>query len=331
MLRQVFIVLDFSLAALATDFRPTRATVILRQLKDFVTRFFDQNPLGSLGLISTKEKKASIISPMSSNARVTINVIEEMEKQLADDADQYCLSEPSCQMSLTKAFSYLGSQAKYFSKEIILVMNSLKSCDISNLKDTAKMLRNDSVKCNIIHLSAQVELYQQLAKETGGEMIVPKNENEIDQIFIRLSKPVILEDDHDASASTMIKMGFPSFLKNSNSSKYRMTTNTSSSTNDLSHTNQLSTEGYECPQCGLNVTSIPVQCPTCNLQLVTAPHLARSHHHLFPVPKFTETIEDSTCSSCGVGNIKVTKNPESDNCFCLDCEIFMREKLHFSF
>ena len=36
------------------------------------------------------------------------------------------------------------------------------------------------------------------------------------------------------------------------------------------------------------VAELPGACHVCALMLVSSPHLARSYHHLFPVPPFTE-------------------------------------------
>jgi len=44
--------------------------------------------------------------------------------------------------------------------------------------------------------------------------------------------------------------------------------------------------GYFCPQCKAKFCELPTDCQICNLTLVSSPHLARSYHHLFPVPIF---------------------------------------------
>ncbi|KAF4024310.1 hypothetical protein G4228_016349 [Cervus hanglu yarkandensis] len=46
--------------------------------------------------------------------------------------------------------------------------------------------------------------------------------------------------------------------------------------------------GYFCPQCRAKYCELPVECKICGLTLVSAPHLARSYHHLFPLDAFQE-------------------------------------------
>merc|ERR1712062_285246 len=155
-------------------------------------------------------------------------------------------------------------------------------------------------------------------------------------------------ENAESSKSTMLKMGFPLFKKYNSPThsnlhtEFRMVSKmTPNSHMELKHEASLSNESYQCPQCKVHVSQLPIQCPTCNLQLVTSAHLARSHHHLFPVKKFkTEYVESQTgdkiikkssCDACGIDNVEVGLNPDTGKRFCLDCELFMREKLHFSF
>lgn len=50
----------------------------------------------------------------------------------------------------------------------------------------------------------------------------------------------------------------------------------------------LTRSGYNCPQCFARYCELPVECKQCSLTLVSAPHLARSYHHLFPLKPFDE-------------------------------------------
>ena len=60
---------------------------------------------------------------------------------------------------------------------------------------------------------------------------------------------------------------------------------------------------YLCPQCSAKYCELPVECRGCGLTLVSAPHLARSYHHLFPMAPFTELpsaqADTDTCAGCG--------------------------------
>lgn len=49
--------------------------------------------------------------------------------------------------------------------------------------------------------------------------------------------------------------------------------------------------GYTCPRCKARVCELPTECHICGLTLVSSPHLARSYHHLFPIPAFEEVSQ----------------------------------------
>ena len=81
---------------------------------------------------------------------------------------------------------------------------------------------------------------------------------------------------------------------------------------------KLSSTSYECPRCSTRTTDIPgnpnyrnlirdchnltriylpAVCGVCSLQLNSSSHIARSHHHLFPVPNYLED-EAATAEIC---------------------------------
>lgn len=124
---------------------------------------------------------------------------------------------------------------------------------------------------------------------------------------------------------------------------------------------KLMSTGYLCPQCLSKHCELPVECRACGLTLVSAPHLARSYHYLFPVEPFDEVAFDGNSSTC-YGCQKVLTQRDKKVCirecdlildkyqgysqiskyicfqvyicnkcnqtFCLDCEIFIHESLH---
>lgn len=59
----------------------------------------------------------------------------------------------------------------------------------------------------------------------------------------------------------------------------------------------MSTGGYYCPQCYSKYCELPVECRACGLTLVSAPHLARSYHHLFPAANYNEIANEKQLSS----------------------------------
>lgn len=91
------------------------------------------------------------------------------------------------------------------------------------------------------------------------------------------------------------------------------------------------------PLCKNKYCELPVECKVCGLTLVSAPHLARSYQHLFPLPPFEEvrrietaTNKNSICQGCQRNCIDaiVYICKECKEMFCNDCDMFIHETLH---
>ena len=73
----------------------------------------------------------------------------------------------------------------------------------------------------------------------------------------------------------------------------------------------LARTAYTCPQCQAKNAELPTECAVCGLKLVLAPHLARSFHHLFPVPPFVEVIAIAAPAGASATNSNNTTSPQS--------------------
>lgn len=105
---------------------------------------------------------------------------------------------------------------------------------------------------------------------------------------------------------------------------------------------------FTCPQCKSGVTDLPSKCPTCSLVLLSSQHIARSYHHLFPVPPFEELpwaedgggeagpsgrITEEACFACcrslrvGAEEV-VVRCPSCHHTYCFDCDNYIHDVLH---
>ena len=126
-----------------------------------------------------------------------------------------------------------------------------------------------------------------------------------DLLFHQITPPPIWSSQH------LIRMGFP------NSSLEH--TWCACHFKEIHH-------GYICPGCKTTVCGLPVDCPTCGLSLVSSPSLARSYHHLFPIPIFNES-EHGNCMVCQKGGHQYSC-PICSESFCSDCDIYIHDFLH---
>lgn len=64
-IRHLVLVLDLSSAMMDRDMRPTRFDLMLQYAREFVTEWFDQNPLGQIGVVGMRGGLGERVGEMS--------------------------------------------------------------------------------------------------------------------------------------------------------------------------------------------------------------------------------------------------------------------------
>lgn len=319
-MRHMFIVLDFSEAMTRNDLKPTRINCSLKILELFLSEFSGLNPISQIGIIISRNKKYELISPMSSDMKMHITNLQKFR-------DVPCSGEPSLQNSLEAALTTLKHMPDHTSKEILVLMGSLTTCDPSDIHATIQSLGSYNIRCSVIGLSAEIKVCKTLVTETKGSYDVVIDDSHYKScLFEHLNPPPAKK----GTQSSLIRMGFSQYVHDDRENPAMCSCHITKNTNFSHH-------GYFCPQCQAKYCDLPIGCHVCGLTLVSAAHLARSFHHLFPVELFKETqvSDDANCKcfSCNK-RMEAEKNDAArcemcSNIFCLDCDIFIHENLHF--
>ena len=329
MMRHLYLVLDLSENMNTPDLKPTRQYCVLKLLENFLDEYFYLNPISQVGIITTSNKRAEKVSDMSGNARRHLEVIKSLSSKA-------CTGEPSLQNSLSLVLQSLRNMPPHASRELVILMGSLTTCDPGDINKTIEEAATMKVRCSVINLSAEVRVYKELAARTGGLHTVILDDLHLrDMLSQHLDPPAYATD----LAANLVKMGFPSHagrLRDEVGEGLGLCQCCLDKAEEEGSC-KISTAGYLCPQCGAKYCELPVECRGCSLTLVSAPHLARSYHHLFPMPSYTERQVTPECSeNCvGCGQLfSVLKERTCYECpkcravFCSNCDIFLHETLH---
>jgi transcription initiation factor TFIIH subunit 2 len=197
MMRHMFLIVDCSLVMNDKDLKPNRLSCTLKVLGDFVTEFFDQNPISQLGIITSRNGKAEKLLELNGNPHVLMKSLEV--------SGNWTLSgEPSIQNALQMAMNSLKHVPSHASREVLFVMGSLTSCDPGNIFTTVEELSKQSVRVSIIGLAAEVKLCKTIAQQTRGSYSVIMSENHFKDLMIRHCRPPPAKANAEAS---LIKMG----------------------------------------------------------------------------------------------------------------------------
>lgn len=342
MMRHLCLILDCTDNMSTPDLKPTRFLCSLKILEVFIEEFFDQNPISQLGLFAMKSKRTEKVTEMAGSARKHIKALKALSTTNLS-------GEPSLQNSLELAHQKLKIVPAHASREILIIMGSLTTCDPSDINVTIDRLKADGIRCSMISLSAEIGVCRQLAQKTSGTYGAVLDDSHFrDQLLAHVDPPPAAKTQEFA----LIKMGFPhgqnvgangqvvgeedASQAKENGAQLTMCMCHIDSTDEPS---KLNTGGYHCPQCHSKYCELPVECLSCGLTLVSAPHLARSYHHLFPVAHFKETpladvaVFAEACYACKKAFVATQDKTvyQCENCeqiYCVDCDIFIHDVLH---
>ncbi|KAJ2949097.1 hypothetical protein O0L34_g6036 [Tuta absoluta] len=289
MMRHLLVAVDCSEAMNCQDIKPLRFLCTLKLLEKFVEEFFDQNPLSQLGLILMKNKRSEKITELSGNVRKHIKAVQGLK-------DMALVGEPSLQNTLELAWRTLKPLPGHASREVLILFASLTTCDPSDINTTIETLKTDGIRCSVIGLAAEVRICKKLCQDTGGEYGVVLDDVHYRSLLLEHTMPPARARALDAG---LVKMGFPHTAP---AQAQPETANADPAiTVCMCHLEEgegICGDGHFCPQCRSKYCSLPAQCRTCGLTLASAPHLARSYHHLFPVEAYEELTNEGQAQYC---------------------------------
>lgn len=80
MIRYVTVIFDFSKAALLQDIEPNRISVVKELFANFISEFWEQNPLSKLSIIATLQEQAIVISDFSKGKAEQLARLKQFEQ-----------------------------------------------------------------------------------------------------------------------------------------------------------------------------------------------------------------------------------------------------------
>ncbi|RKF65764.1 General transcription and DNA repair factor IIH subunit ssl1 [Golovinomyces cichoracearum] len=346
-IRHLILILDLSFAMVEKDLRPTRYLLTIRYASDFVTTYFEQNPISQLGILGMRDGLALRISDVSGNP------MEHLEK-LKSLREKEPQGNPSLQNALEMSRGLLYHAPSHGTREVLIIYGALLSSDPGDIHDTISSLITDRIQVSIVGLAATLAICAEICSRTNAGSVdnyhVALNEQHFREIIMaRTTPPVTRTKKH--TQSSLLMMGFPS----------RMTTGAGQTLSFCACHHKLTRNGYHCSRCETKVCSLPAQCPACGLTLILSTHLARSCHHLFPLRNWVEVPwsqaqKSQACFAClspfpqAPSDLQRTDNSSTEaiyrkdtrgfsesgryacegchNVFCIDCDVFSHEVTH---
>jgi transcription initiation factor TFIIH subunit 2 len=326
MIRYLYVALDMGIAMEAKDLKPSRKVAAAVALESFIKDFFDQNPISHLGICISKNRRCNRLTELSGNP---LNQI----KLLTQAIDEPATGEFSLQNTLELAARSLKQIPDYGSREILVIVGSLTTCDPGDIFQTVKLMQELRIRCSVISLAAEVHVYRHLAESTKGQFDVVLTQSHLKDLLFQYVSPPPIDASYNRSRSRKwVQMGFPTLTSENYPSMCGC------------HT-EWTYRGFTCPKCLTKYCELPTTCKICGLTLVSSSHLARSYHHLFPTEQFAEVddkeVEEEQkaigshhvgCFSCAhpldVAEELVLRCRSCNQLFCSECDEYIHQTLY---
>ena len=334
MIRYVYLLVDCSEAMEISDsdFRPTRGAAASEVLSQWLSDFFAENPLSQVGVIAIRGGQAEKLTDLSGNKRSHVDAVGRVGSSCSGSGRG---GEASLQNALELAIGLLRDIPEYGHRECVVLFGSLATKDPGDVFSTIDKAQRHCIHTSVVGLAAEVQILKALADATGGSFRVATGVEHLRRLMMTFIVPPPTARGTAASLrAEMVEMGFPRREQ--------------SATPLLGYQGSalvpLST-AFVCPRCATRAAEVPSICAVCTLPLVSAPHLAQSYHHLFPLPPFevvclpAEAVARSSrvaheCAGCGCRGERSSDEGEWYSCpdckqtYCIECEGFLHEALH---
>lgn len=247
----------------------------------------------------------------------------------------------SLQNTIILATSLLSQVPSYGHRELLIVYNSISTCDPTDIFATINEAIRQKIRISIICQAGELHICRKITELTGGMFFVSLDSQHMIDIFQSYTVPppeklksFNISDSlpSDELYTDFIYMGFP-----------KRTFHSSSLFLLSSESVCLSSTAYQCPRCHTRTSDLPTDCKVCRLQLNSSANIARSYHHLFPVNNYIEfsisnnslgskSSDPTRCIGClqtlsEVRNLRMVC-PTCSGVFCVDCDLFIHESLH---
>ncbi|EEB98625.1 hypothetical protein MPER_01834, partial [Moniliophthora perniciosa FA553] len=247
------------------DMRPTRFSLMLQYAREFVLEWFDQNPLGQMGVVVPIEVGSLIYSNFEPGNP------QDVLRSISDRHKLEPMGDPSLQNAIDMARNSMNHLPTHSSREIVILFGSLTTVDPGNIHETLDECVKNKIRISLVALAAEMRICRDLCIKTGGEFGVALNEGHFKDLLFELIPPPAQRAISKAGAGStnasanLMMMGFPTRLPDASPPSLC-----------VCHSD-LKSDGFLCPRCLAKVCDVPTDCDICGLMIVSSPHLARSY------------------------------------------------------
>lgn len=292
-IRHFHIIIDLSDSIELNDFLPSFRFHICKDLKIFIKKFYKENPLSILSLITYRNNKSD------KYRIINLNNLDFIDKIFSENG----IGNFSLMNAIKDSLIFLKND---YLKEILIITCSIFTINNVNIK-------YDNIKIHFLSFRGEIYFFQKICEKSNGKYFVPeKSEN----ILMNLEKFCVPNVLNSSSSVNLLKIGFPEICLE----------------NTVCACHFQSKNGFICPICKTKVCLLPCICPICKTQLCSN-NIVQSLYYCYPLKEFEKIENENFCKICELkatercSNCKTEFCTECSNfmhtdlCFCVYCGV----------
>lgn len=290
LIRHFHVVVDQSEKIDGDGYIPSFRYNIIQALDAFIPRFYQENPVSVLSILSARDSGAREYAVVDGGFSI--------KGFLGKLGSGYF----SLQRALEASIVHLGKSS--YLREILVITPSITIRDSSNLQDVFEQLKALNIKTHCINLCGEMHILRSMTVVTNGIHYVPTSCDHFKHILSELCIP---KRTSSIQRVSLLKLGFPPVV--------------SEWTLCACHLG-ITESGYICVKCSTKVCKLPTRCPICDTLLVSLVNLYKSMYHQYPLGEFARN-DTLKCRVCARKSFSMCNKCKV--AFCFECDAFLHE------
>lgn len=194
-LRKLHLVIDFSQVMLDKDFNPNIIYMVLTKAIEFVTEFFELNPLSNIALSMMKDRKCNLLCDFENNPNELVRILDNLRKKNSISEDKFfedlnkdsdtnvaTTDIPSGTISMENTLKatceLMADQPLFYVRELLVLLGSSNSRDSYDIYEAVDKINSCYIVVNMISVSSLPFVFQQICIKSKGKFEVALNEHD---------------------------------------------------------------------------------------------------------------------------------------------------------
>ena len=169
-------------------FRPSRISAVLAALEEFLTSFFDSNPLAQVSIIQTSNSRASYVSRMGGQPREKLEQLRNFVDQNGCNGDGSLGAVLNLISRSNLSLIKIENNFSVSKQEVLVLWSSLSTFDVQplfpdSIEEVLGSTSNSVLPINVVCLGPEIFALTKVASLSGGKHFVASDPQRLSKVL----------------------------------------------------------------------------------------------------------------------------------------------------